>query len=75
MENKTTDKAYIKYDGVKPILKELMQLPLDLKEIRDSLSDEGIKSEIDLIIRKYEDLLLLPVKQVYLSEDQISERP
>ena len=71
MENKTTDKAYIKYDGIKPILKELMQLPLDLKEIRDSLSDDGAKFKLDLIIKKYEDLLLLPVKQVYLDEDQI----
>ena len=71
MENKTTDKAYIKYDGIKPILKELMQLPLDLKEIRDSLSDDGTKFKLDLIIKKYEDLLLLPVKQVYLDEDQI----
>lgn len=33
MENKTTDKAYIKYDGIKPILKELTQLPLDLNII------------------------------------------
>lgn len=71
MENKTTDKAYIKYDGIKPILKELMQLPLGLKEIRDSVSDDGTKFKLDLIIKKYEDLLLLPVKQVYLDEDQI----
>ena len=48
-----------------------MQLLLDLKEIRDSVSDDGAKFKLDLIIKKYEDLSLLPVKQVYLDEDQI----
>lgn len=72
---KISSKAYLQLDGVKPILIELMQLSMDLKEIKEKLTDEDIKSEIDLIIRKCEGLLNLPIKQVYLSEDQISERP